>query len=112
MLLNAYLGADDELCLVGVYRVIHDTRCRADVVRLGADPRCAFGVNEQLCVWVKRLGFFYVVGVDAGVYRTPARYELELLLGNLSRNVSAEVTAEDEVTHTSQTVLRSAVVLM
>ena len=40
---------------------------------------------------MKRLRFLYVVGVDAGVYRTAARYELELLLGDLSRNVSAEV---------------------
>lgn len=86
-------------------------------------------MNKNECVRMKLLSLFNILNIYAGMNRTTSVEKLDVLVGTLFCNIVAEVavrdkenvlivkivyylTADELVTHTSQIVLSSAVVLM
>lgn len=86
-------------------------------------------MNKNECVRMKLLSLLNIFNIYAGMNRTTSVEKLDVLVGTLLCNIVAEVavrnkenvlivkivydlTADELVTHTSQIVLSSAVVLM
>lgn len=86
-------------------------------------------MNKNECVRMKLLSLLNILNIYAGMNRTTSVEKLDVLVGTLLCNIVAEVavrdkenvllsrlftilTADELVTHTSQIVLSSAVVLM